>query len=154
MEDILPFEDSQRIIFSQKKISIPTDLRPMYKISLILMMLKINGYSKKLSYLQIQYLNWVIKHKEKIEKLNLSNDELPFDNIRLDPFIDIAIEYSIGENLIKLTKQGKLELSVKAEVFINKIIKEKLLKDEYTILKDIGSRKITDEKIRLMIGGN
>lgn len=154
MEDILPFEDSQRIIFSQKKISIPTDLRPMYKISLILMMLKINGYSKKLSYLQIQYLNWVIKHKEKIEKLNLSNDELPFDNIRLDPFIDIAIEYSIGENLIKLTKQGKLELSVKAEAFINKIIKEKLLKDEYTILKDIGSRKITDEKIRLMIGGN
>ncbi len=154
MEDILPFEDSQKIIFSQKKISIPTDLRPMYKISLILMMLKINGYSKKLSYLQIQYLNWVIKHKEKIEKLNLSNDELPFDNIRLDPFIDIAIEYSIGENLIKLTKQGKLELSVKAEAFINKIIKEKLLKDEYTILKDIGSRKITDEKIRLMIGGN
>lgn len=154
MEDILPFEDSQRIIFSQKKISIPTDLRPMYKISLILMMLKINGYSKKLSYLQIQYLNWVIKHKEKIEKLNLSNDELPFDNIRLDPFIDIAIEYSIGENLIKLTKQGKLELSIKAEAFINKIIKEKLLKDEYTILKDIGSRKITDEKIRLMIGGN
>lgn len=154
MEHILPFDDSQKIIFSQKKISIPTDLRPMYKISLILMMLKINGHSKKLSYLQIQYLNWVIKHKEKIEKLNLSNDELPFDNIRLDPFIDIAIEYSIGEKLIKLTKQGKLELSAKAEVFINKIIKEKLLKDEYGILKDIGSRKITDEKIRLMIGGN
>lgn len=154
MEDILPFDDSQKIIFSQKKISIPTDLRPMYKISLILMILKINGYNKKLSYLQIQYLNWIIKHKEKIEKLNLSNDELPFDNIRLDPFIDIAIEYSIGEKLIQLTKQGKLELSTKAEVFINKIIKEKLLNDECVILKNIGSRKITDEKIRLMIGGN
>lgn len=154
MEDILPFEDSQKIIFSQKKISIPTDLRPMYKISLILMMLKLNGYSKKLSYLQIQYLNWAMKHREKIEELNLSNDELPFDTIRLDPFIDIAIEYCIGEKLIQLTKQGKLELTVKAEVFINKIIKEKLLKDEYSILKDIGSRKITDEKIRLMIGGN
>ena len=55
MEDILPFEDSQKIIFSQKKISIPTDLRPMYKISLIIMMLKVNGHSKRLSYLQIQY---------------------------------------------------------------------------------------------------
>ena len=69
MEDILPFEDSQKIIFSQKKISIPTDLRPMYKISLIIMMLKVNGHSKRLSYLQIQYLNWLVKHIEQVEDL-------------------------------------------------------------------------------------
>ena len=93
MEDILPFEDSQKIIFSQKKISIPTDLRPMYKISLIIMMLKVNGHSKRLSYLQIQYLNWLVKHIEQVEDLNLKNDELPFEIIRPDPFLDIAMEY-------------------------------------------------------------
>lgn len=154
MEDILPFEDSQKIIFSQKKISIPTDLRPMYKISLIIMMLKVNGHSKRLSYLQIQYLNWLVKHIEQVEDLNLKNDELPFEIIRPDPFLDIAMEYCIGEKLIQLTNQGKLELTTKAEIFINKLIDEKLLKDEYKVLKNIGSRKVTDEKIKMMIGGN
>lgn len=154
MESILPFEDSQKIIFSQKKISIPTDLRPMYKISLILMMLKVNGYSKRLSYLQIQYLNWIIKHMEEVENLNFSNDELPFEIIRPDPFLDIAIEYCIGEKLIQLTTQGKLELTAKAEIFINKVINEKLLKNEYKVLKNIGAKKVTDDKIKIMIGGN
>ncbi len=50
--------------------------------------------------------------------------------------------------------QGKLELTTKAEIFINKLINEKLLKDEYKVLKNIGSRKVTDEKIKMMIGGN
>lgn len=153
MESILPFEDSQKILFSQKQISLPMDLRPMYKISLVLMMLKVNGYSKKLSYLQFQYLNWIIKHKEKIENLDLSVDQLPFDSIRIDPYLNIAIEYSLGEQLIEISSSGKFELTNKAEVFINKLIKEKLFRDEYKLLKNIGSRKVTDDKIKTMIEG-
>ena len=79
---------------------------------------------------------------------------MPFEIIRPDPFLDIAMEYCIGEKLIQLTNQGKLELTTKAEIFINKLINEKLLKDEYKVLKNIGSRKVTDEKIKMMIGGN
>ncbi|MAD42367.1 MAG: hypothetical protein CL623_08255 [Arcobacter sp.] len=153
MEKILPFEDTQKIIFSQKQISIPTDLRPMYKISLILMMLKANGYSKKLSYLQLQYLNWLVKHDEEVKDINFSQDELPFDSIRIDPFLNTAIEYCIGEKLIEISKSGKFELTAKAEVFINKIVKEKVLRDEYKLLKSIGSRRITDNKIKNMLEG-
>ena len=153
MENILPFEDTQKIIFSQKNISIPIDLRPMYKISLILMMLEVNGYSKRLSYLQLQYLNWLIKHKEKVENLKIRVDQLPFDTIRIDPFLNTAIEYCIGGKLIQVSKNGKFELTIKAEIFVNKIINEKLLQDEYKLLKSIGSRKITDDKIKTMIEG-
>ncbi len=154
MESILPFDDSQKIIFSQKEIAIPSDLRPMYKISLLLGMLKINGFKNKLSFLQIQYLNWLIKHQEKLANLNFSLDKLPFDVIRIDPFINTVIEYCMGEKLIILADNGKFEATNKAIVFINKLQNEKVLKDEFKILENIGKRKITDDAIKRMLEGN
>jgi len=154
MEDLLPFDENQKIIFSQKPISISSDLRPIYKMSQILLMLKFNGYKERLSLLQIQYLNWLLKHQEKLFRLNLKKDTLPFDIIHLDNTVKKALDYCLGEKLIHILDNGKFELLPKGDKLVKLITTEKIMKENIKILKTLSKQKVSEIQIKKMISGN
>jgi len=154
MEDLLPFDENQKIIFSQKPISIPSDLRPIYKMSQILLMLKFNGYKERLSIVQIQYLNWLLKHQEELVELNIKKDTLPFDIIHLDNTVKKALDYCLGEKLINILDNGKFELLSKGKKMVNLIIEEKIMKKNIKILKTLSKQKVSETQIKKIISGN
>jgi hypothetical protein len=62
--ETFPFEAIKRFTFKIEPISIPAELRPLHKIGLILLFLKLNSTASTSSILKIQFLNWVLKSKD------------------------------------------------------------------------------------------
>lgn len=155
MKDILPFEEIKKITFSNQPMPIPAELRPVYKIYQIIIMINICGKSNSLSFLKLQYLNWILKDSNILESVikDTKNDtKIVIDFLQLDPKINFAIDYAIASKIVFLTKSGSLKLTPLGESICNKIYYNQLMQDEINILKKIGN-KITEDNIKRYLMG-
>ncbi|EHH2490394.1 hypothetical protein J7X65_001033 [Vibrio parahaemolyticus] len=129
------------IRFNRKPMPVISDHRPMYKISLILLILKECSIGGASSLIRLHLFNWALKDKKRMNQLILSAEkkELTFDIWGMDPTVNFAISHSIANGLMveistgyKITQKGEKFLSkynVKKEfsnieVFINSVKKK------------------------------
>jgi hypothetical protein len=134
IEDLLnsPFS------FNQRKTFTPCETRPLWKCALVVLIVGMTGQEKRrCSLKKIHTSNWLTKSSEHVAELNdWSESNMLFSpNIRLDPFIDRAIELLAASGYIWRT-EGKIELTPKGEEFFKKIEqKEDLMVQEKSTLK-------------------
>jgi len=102
-------------IFRQRPVSLPADLRPAWRIGLIVLLLKKCCLKRQTSLTRLHVLSWGFVSPEGRSQLlaaaagTLSPDSLV---IRFEPFLLQAVDYGIGEGLIRRKGGGKIELAV------------------------------------------
>ncbi|CSB55762.1 Uncharacterised protein [Vibrio cholerae] len=118
------------IRFHRRPMPVIADHRPMYKISLLLLILKECSIGGTSSLIRLHLFNWALKDKKRMNQLMLSadNKELTFDIWGMDPTVNFAISHSIANGLMVKIPSG-YKITQKGEDFLS----------EYNIKKEFSS---------------
>jgi len=141
------------IVFTERPIPLYPSYRPMYKVSLILLILSINGYAGKATLLKLHLFSWALKSHKNLDALKdfvVSNyrKDLKFFGIELT--LNRALNLAIAEKLISF-HDDKYFLLDKGTEFSKYLIKTpELFVYEKQVLKVIG-KNITDEKMNELL---
>lgn len=132
--------------FNQRKIFTPCETRPLWKCSLVVLIIGITGQdNKKCSLRKIHTANWLTKSPEHLNNLkDWAQSNLLFPpSIRLDPFIDRAVELIVASGYA-CKVNGKIELTTKGEEFFMQLeADEELMMHEKSALR--ASKKYLSE---------
>lgn len=141
-----PFEAIEALTFAPKPKPLSASLRPVYRIALILLVLKINCRRNTASMLKLQFFNWALKssslqvfiEKRLIEEQSVFTLEL----IHLDPMVNLALRYAFADGLISVTSNSKYILTEKGNKFAESILEDErsVLAEEQKLLRRIGQR--------------
>jgi hypothetical protein len=148
-------ELNTEIVFRRRPLSLPEDLRPAWRIGLLVLLLSTCCRSGKSSRARLHVLSWGIRTKESQVDLvaaisgNLNPGTLL---VRFDPFLDRALDFAIGEGAIQhiggksvaLTQTGKRlseEIRQSDSVFV---AEKKFI--------DLIDQKVSEELVRQMFG--
>tara|TARA_R110001583_G_scaffold85821_1_gene224850 strand:- start:3202 stop:3663 length:462 start_codon:yes stop_codon:yes gene_type:complete len=113
--DIKQLVTKKSFYISERKEFISCDLRPTWRISLLLLILRLVGRGNKATRNKIHITNWALKNNEHIDSYlqytEQKKGKRPF--INLDPAMDKAIDYalysklvSVDNNRVQLTADG------------------------------------------------
>nr|WP_158118491.1 hypothetical protein [Vibrio cidicii] len=131
-----------RISFSRKKSAVIPELRPMYKIGKILLILKVCCAGGKSSLLKLHLFNWAMLDPKRMKALQLSAErkELLIGIWGIDPSLNMALGFATAEGLLARTSNGSYQMTKKADDFVDKTELLKLFDTDTTELKVIGKR--------------
>lgn len=134
----LPFDEIKEIRFIRKRVPIPPELRPMYKISQIILVLYLSSTKQTASLLKLQLFNWGLQNEKRYMRLLQLKETNYFPIINFDPFLNRALNYGIAMGIFSFNeKNGKFSLTEKGELLAENIIKEEVFLDEKEFLKII-----------------
>ena len=155
--ETFPFELVKSFTFKIEPMSIPAELRPLHKIGLILLFLRLNSTSSTSSILKIQFLNWVLKSKDLKTRLINETDgkesTYELSVVHHDPTVNRAVQYAIAENLISIEKTGKIKLTDSGLSVADKMIAdEEIFLQEKDYLKKLGKR-VSEVKVKNVLIG-
>lgn len=137
------------IKFTRRPMPVIPDHRPMYKISLLLLVLKECSVGGKSSLIRLHLFNWALKNKERAKQLIFSAEkkELTFDIWGVDPTVNFAINHAVANGLMLKISTG-YQISPKGEEFLNKYEVKKqfeLNDDFFNVVKKKISQKMVDQ---------
>ena len=137
-----------KLLFSRKKSAVIPELRPMYKIGKILLILKLCCSGGKASLLKLHLFNWAMLDKKRMKALQLSAEkkEMLIGVWGIDPSLNMALSYAVSEGLVAKTSNGSYQLTEKAEKFITGSELLKLFDTDTVELKLI-AKKISETMI-------
>ena len=101
-------------IFRRRPIAIPADLRPSWRIGLIVLLLKNCCRGGKSSLGRLHVLGWAsITPQNQQNLIAAAREDLPLTSIlvRFDPFLDRAIDFAVGEGLLARRGGRSVELT-------------------------------------------
>jgi hypothetical protein len=140
-----PFEAIDTLTFAPRPQPLPASLRPVYRIALIVLVLKINCPRNTSSMLKLQFFNWLLKSsslQECIEGRLTEHTVFTLELIHLDPMVNLALKYAFADGLISVTSNSKYILTKQGSKFADNILQAgpPVLADELNFLKRIGQR--------------
>ncbi len=137
-----------KLIFNRKKSAVIPELRPMYKVGKLLLILKLCCTGGKASLLKLHLFNWAMLEPQRMKALQLSAEkkELLLGIWGIDPSLNMALSYATSEGLLARTKNGAYQLTAKSEKFISGTNLVELFDSEADDLKRI-AKKITETMV-------
>ena len=90
-------------VFRERPFPIPGDLRPSWRVGLVVLLLRYCGRAKKSTIARLQVLNWGVRDNETSDALQSAIDgraEPQMLIVRFDPFLIRAIAYAAAEGLV------------------------------------------------------
>ncbi len=140
-----PFRAIDTLIFSPRPLPLPASLRPIYRIALIAIVLKINCRGNAASMLKLQFFNWMLKSpsiQKKIEGRLAEQTVFELELIHLDPMVNLALKYAFADRLIAVTSRSKYMLTQRGSKFAESILEDEqsVLAEERKLLMRIGQR--------------
>ncbi|WP_162934934.1 hypothetical protein [Pseudomonas cavernae] len=151
IEDLLnsPFS------FNRRKVFTPCETRPLWKGALVVLIVGVTGREKRCSLKKIHTANWLTKSREHLDELSdWSQSKLLFaPNIRLDPFIDKAIELIAASGYARKT-DGKIELTTKGEQFFEQLESDKELMIEEKLALKVSKKYLSEAAVERIFKAN
>ncbi len=123
--------------FNQRKTFTPCETRPLWKCSLVILIMGITGRENRCSLKKIHTANWLTKSSEHLEELlDWSKSQTLFaPHIRLDPTVDRAIDLTAASGYI-CKSAGKISLTATGEELFSQIFSDpEIMGKEKEILK-------------------
>ncbi|SHM51768.1 hypothetical protein [Flavobacterium saccharophilum] len=144
----------KKLSFTQRPIPIPADYRPMYKIALIVLTLRLCCRAETSNLLKLHLFSWALSSDKNISKLKdyvTSNFQTDFSVWSIEPALNRALQYAIAENICDVVNGKNYKLTEKGFKFYQMINSDTELFDkEKSFLTFIGKSKITDSRINAM----
>lgn len=151
----IPELDTQ-FVFNQRPESIPGDLRPLWRIGLVLLMLHMASWGKKSSFGRLHVLNWALRSDEGRDALLgiLNGRLLPGTVVvRIEPSLNRAVDFAHGEGLLRRVGGDRVELTSTGEAEARRILQQDdLFANEREYLKQVG-KKLTETLVAELFGG-
>lgn len=142
-----------KIKIDNKPYSVPVEMRPLWRISLVIIIIKTMLLkNKSVDLKKLNVMLWmIIRNQDWGEfKKFLIEKEYPAPFISSDQANYIAIELSFKKDLI-IFNQEKIETTILADKFYENIVENNLLSDEIMFTENYLS-KLTFDKIEKMMG--
>jgi hypothetical protein len=141
-------------IISSKSYPIPIEMRPLWRICLIIIsIIIVSGDKKYLDQKKVNILVWMLIRKNKWEEYEDyilgRNHNIPL--VSVDTATYKAVEFSIAKNFI-MQKEGRLYITTHGEELFSVLVKNDIMKEEIIFLQQVG-KKLTDNKIKGLTGG-
>jgi hypothetical protein len=107
METALPIFEIPELrtdfVFRRRPLAIPGDLRPAWRIGLVVLLLKNCCRGGKSSLGRLHVLSWGFRTRQSQHDLKAAAEgAIPLGSliVRFDPFLDRAVDFAVGENLL------------------------------------------------------
>lgn len=143
----LPLDEIKEIRFSKKRIPVSPELRPIYRISLIMLILYLSSTQQKASLLKLQLFNWALKNESRYDRLLQLKKTKDFPIVRFDPFLNRALNYGVAMGFLSFNNNtGKFSLTEKGIKFVLKIISEDIFEEEKKFLSSV-KKSLSDNYI-------
>jgi hypothetical protein len=144
----------KKISFTQRPIPIPADYRPMYKIALIVLILRLCCRAETSNLLKLHLFSWALSSDKNISKLHEyvnSNFSSDFSVWGIEPALNRALQLAVAENICEVINGKNYKLTEKGIQFYEMINADsELFQKEKSFLVFIGKSKITDSRINAM----
>ena len=144
----------KKLSFTQRPIPIPADYRPMYKIALIVLILRLCCRVETSNLLKLHLFSWALTSDKNLSKLReyvTSNFNSDFSVWGIEPALNRALQLAIAENICEVVSGKSYKLTEKGFKFYEMINADsELFEKEKTFLNFIGKSKITDSRINAM----
>lgn len=114
-------------IFRRRPVALPGDLRPTWRIGLLVLLLSQCCRQQRSSLTRIHVLNWAARSEANHADLTaliankLSPDQLI---VRFDPACNRAIDFAIGEGQLKRVDGSRIELTESGKALADEISKD------------------------------
>lgn len=116
--------------FRRRPIAVPGDLRPAWRIGLLMLLLKKCCRHSRSSLTRIHVLDWAVRTPDNQPPLlALLSKAVTPDSlmVRFDPALNRAIDFALGEGLMQRIAGSRIELTRNGDVLANDIIKDEAL---------------------------
>ncbi|WP_262177385.1 hypothetical protein [Saccharococcus sp. Marseille-Q5394] len=134
----LPFDEIKEIRFSRKRVPISPEMRPIYRISQIILVLHLSSTKQTASLLKLQLFNWGLQNEGRYERLIKLKETSYFPIIHFDPFLNRALTLGVAMGVFSFNdKTGKFSLTEKGEILAQSILNEDVFLEEKKFLKTI-----------------
>lgn len=144
----LPLENVVKIKFKKKNEAVSPDLRPLYKIAIICLVLYLSSNKETATLMKLQLLMWTIKSPARYKALVEMKEGKGIPIIRFDPSLNRALSLAVAEKIVSFNvKNGKFTLAELGKAYAIKIMKtEDLLIEEKEFLHNI-KKSISDSLV-------
>ncbi len=147
-------EQKIKPVISDKPYPISIEMRPLWRISLIIIsIVVVSGDKKYLDLKKVNILVWMLIRKNKWEDyeeyLLGRTDDIPL--VSVDTATYKAVEFSIVKELVKL-ENGRLTITKSGEDLFSILIENNIMIEEMDFLKQVG-KKLSDKKVKGLTGG-
>ena len=141
--------------FVRKPMSLPPELRPDWKISILLLILEISSHQGKSSLRRLHMLNWSMRStsfKRDLEDRLKTPVPLFRLSVRFEPAFSRAIDLAVGRDLVEWVGGNRLKITSRGKTWVAAIQKDALLMvDEKQFLRNLG-KSITEKLAEEMFG--
>ncbi|WP_341313771.1 hypothetical protein WN982_20810 [Paraburkholderia sp. IMGN_8] len=105
----------RRWSFTDRPAPLPADLRPVWRIATILLVLH-TSRGKSASLRKLHFATWALKDRDVSKQLiaSLNSDELSTAPLpRIDPALNRAVDFAVAEGLVEISGKKSVKLSEK-----------------------------------------
>ena len=151
-----PVPSAERFSFVRRPVPVPGDLRIVWRLSLLLMMLG-TSRGKKASLVKLHVLNHAARlHAAVAREKSTSNDTVPTPHwrVRVEPALGRAIDFLVGEKLagwVQVGNRAGLQLTVAgARAAEALLINDTAMRDERAFL-GVVAKNITESFVAALL---
>ena len=158
MEEAIGILDalSAKFTFRRRPVPVPADLRPDWRISLLVLILRKCCRDGQSSLRRLHVLSWAIRGRESreafVERLNgqTAPDEVL---VRFEPALNRAIDLARGYGLIVRVSGNKVRLTLRGTQFADELERlTDVLSEERTFLSRLG-KGVTEQAVQRLVKG-
>ena len=144
----------RRAIISDKPYPVPIEMRPLWRISLIIISIAVvSGEKRYLDLKKINILVWMLIRKTRWSEyedfLTGQSNYIPL--VSVDTATYKAVEFAIAKEFVTLDS-GRLYMTNNSDDLYSLLIKNEIMGDEIEFLSKNG-KKLTDRKVKELTGG-
>lgn len=141
--------------FSARPIAIPPDLRPVWRMTILVLFLHRCCRQGKSSLKKLHVLNWAIRHPASRQTLlDVLEGRVRPDRaiVRFDPALNRALDLAKGEELVEQVSGDRFQITAKGQLLAEEAMNDSAcLTSEKWFMSEVGS-KVTEVKINQLLG--
>jgi len=141
-------------VISDKPYSVPIEMRPLWRICLILIsIVALSGEKRYLSLKKVNMLVWMLIRKKRWNEYEdyLYGRVLDIPLVSVDTATYKAVEFALAKNFIIL-KDGRLHVTENGLEVCQLVIDNEIMIEELLFLEKSG-KKLSDRKVKEISGG-
>jgi len=141
-------------IVSDKPYSVSIEMRPLWRICLILICVSVvSGDKKYLNSKKVNILVWMLIRKNRWQEYEdyLLNRSENIPLVSIDTATFKAVEFSIAKGFLSL-ENDKIFVTDTGEELFSLLVENNIMDEEVCFLKQLG-KKLSDNKVKGLTGG-
>lgn len=142
-------------VFRRRPVPIPGDLRPAWRIALIVLLMRKCCRQNRTSRTRLHVLSWGFLSPDGREQLQAAVERRLRPDaliVRFEPFLEQAIAFAVGEELLRVLSDGRVELTESGVAFANELDSDESVLVQEKELMEILRSRLTEQLVNDMFG--